>query len=178
MHGYQLIQEISRRSGGGWRPSPGSVYPTLQQLEDEGLVHAEEREGKRVYSLTGDGRAFADEHADEFATLWDGYQPNDDDAELGDLVFGVAGAFVHVMKTGSDRQIAAARRVLARTRADLYRILADDAGGPAASSATSATSTAGPEVDEGDNGETGRSDTDPAESGEGDHDGDGSGGRP
>jgi DNA-binding PadR family transcriptional regulator len=176
MHGYQLIQEISRRSAGGWRPSPGSVYPTLQQLEDEGLVRAEEREGKRVYSLTADGRAFADERADEFATLWDGYQPSDGDAELGDLVFGVATAFVHVMRTGSERQVAAARRVLARTRADLYRILGEDAagrGGPAPMSDQE------PEVDEGDNGDTGRSDADAAEPGDdGEQDGDGSGGRP
>lgn len=133
MHGYQLIQEISRRSAGAWKPSPGSVYPTLQQLEDEGLVHAQERDGKRVYALTDEGRAFADERAAEFASMWDGYQPNDDDAALGDLVFGVAAAFVHVMRTGSDRQIAAARGVLARTRADLYKILGDDAesGDPA-----------------------------------------------
>ena len=109
MHGYQLIQEISGRSAGAWKPSPGSVYPTLQQLEDEGLVHAEEREGKRVYALTDAGRSLADERAEEFASMWDAYQPNDDDAALGDLVFGVASAFVHVMRTGSDRQIAAAR---------------------------------------------------------------------
>ncbi|HEY7816109.1 MAG TPA: PadR family transcriptional regulator, partial [Nakamurella sp.] len=75
MHGYQVIQEISRRSAGAWKPSPGSVYPTLQQLEDEGLVHAEDRDGKRVYSLTADGRTFADQRAQEFATMWDAYQP-------------------------------------------------------------------------------------------------------
>jgi DNA-binding PadR family transcriptional regulator len=152
MHGYQLIQEISRRSAGAWKPSPGSVYPTLQQLEDEGLVHAEERDGKRVYSLTEDGRALADERADEFASMWDGYQPNDDDAALGDLIFGVASAFVHVMRTGSDRQIAAARKVLARTRADLYKILGDDAEG----------GSQGAHADEGDNEGTGGPGSDPA----------------
>ena len=109
MHGYQVIQEISRRSAGAWKPSPGSVYPTLQQLEDEGLVHAEDRDGKRVYSLTADGRTFVDQRAQEFATMWDAYQPDDNDTALGDLVFGVASAFVHVMRTGSDRQIAAAQ---------------------------------------------------------------------
>ncbi len=57
MHGYQIIQEIGRRSGGAWKPSPGSVYPTLQQLEDEGLVRADEQEGRRVYRLTDAGRA-------------------------------------------------------------------------------------------------------------------------
>src|ERR1700731_1843201 len=60
MHGYQIIQELTERSGGAWRPSPGSVYPTLQQLEDEGLVRAVQTEaGRRVHELTEAGRAEA-----------------------------------------------------------------------------------------------------------------------
>ncbi|NIA26319.1 MAG: PadR family transcriptional regulator, partial [Gammaproteobacteria bacterium] len=55
MHGYQIIQEISQRTDGVWNPSPGSVYPTLQQLEDEGLVRSDQRDGKNVFSLTDDG---------------------------------------------------------------------------------------------------------------------------
>lgn len=180
MHGYQVIQEISRRSAGAWKPSPGSVYPTLQQLEDEGLVHAEERDGKRVYSLTADGRTFADERAHEFATMWDAYQPDDNDAALGDLVFGVASAFVHVMRTGTDRQIAAARAVLARTRADLYKILGDDQephsapgdnGGQSDNDA--ATDPVARDDDEGPVEDDGPADHD----GSADHDGDGSGER-
>lgn len=126
MHGYQIIQEISRRSGGAWKPSPGSVYPTLQQLEDEGLVRADEQEGRRVYRLTEDGERLAAERADEFASLWEGFAPSADDTQLGDLVFQVGAAFVHVMRTGSAEQIAEARKVLARTRTDLYRILGAD----------------------------------------------------
>src|SRR5437870_6495489 len=57
MHGYQVIQELEERSGGRWRPSAGSVYPTLQQLEDEGLVRSSEVDGRRVYSLTDEGRS-------------------------------------------------------------------------------------------------------------------------
>src|SRR5437762_625640 len=57
MHGYQVIQELEAQSGGRWRPSAGSVYPTLQQLEDEGLVRSEEVDGRRTYSLTDAGRA-------------------------------------------------------------------------------------------------------------------------
>ena len=60
MHGYQIITELSDRSGGDWRPSAGSVYPTLQQLTDEGLVRDEEREGRRVYELTESGRLEAE----------------------------------------------------------------------------------------------------------------------
>ncbi len=63
MHGYQIITELSDRSGGDWRPSAGSVYPTLQQLTDEGLVRDEERDGRRVYELTESGRAEASEVA-------------------------------------------------------------------------------------------------------------------
>ncbi len=125
MHGYQMIQEISRRSGGSWKPSPGSVYPTLQQLEDEGLVHATEQEGRRVYHLTDDGEQLARERADEFAGLWEGVAPSEDDTQLGDLVFQVGAAFVHVARTGSPEQLSEARKVLMRTRADLYRILGD-----------------------------------------------------
>ena len=55
MHGYQIITELTERSGGVWRPSPGSVYPTLQVMEDQGLVTADKSEGRRVFSLTAEG---------------------------------------------------------------------------------------------------------------------------
>ncbi|MGS0687803.1 PadR family transcriptional regulator [Nakamurella sp. GG22] len=129
MHGYQIIQEIGKRSGGAWKPSPGSVYPTLQQLEDEGLVRAQEQDGRRVYGLTDDGRRVAAERAEEFASLWEGVAPSNDDTQLGDLIFQVGAAFVHVARTGSPEQMAEARKVLARTRADLYRILGEDPDG-------------------------------------------------
>ena len=129
MHGYQIIQEIDRRSGGSWKPSPGSVYPTLQQLEDEGLVRAEEQEGRRVYRLTEEGQRVAADRAEEFATLWEGVAPSEDDTQLGDLIFQVGAAFVHVARTGTPEQMAEARKVLARTRADLNRILGDQDGG-------------------------------------------------
>jgi len=128
MHGYQIIQEISQRSGGSWKPSPGSVYPTLQQLEDEGLVRAQEQDGRRVYRLTEEGQRIAADRAEEFASLWEGVAPSEDDTQLGDLVFQVGAAFVHVARTGSPEQMAEARKVLARTRADLYRILGDHEG--------------------------------------------------
>jgi DNA-binding PadR family transcriptional regulator len=126
MHGYQIIQEIGRRSNGAWKASPGSVYPTLQQLEDEGLVRAQEQEGRRVYHLTEEGEALAADRAEEFASLWDAFAPTEDDTQIGDLVFQVGSAFVHVMRTGSAEQISEARKVLARTKADLYRILGNN----------------------------------------------------
>src|SRR5258708_10997912 len=72
MNGYQIIQEISERSGGVWRASPGSIYPALQQMEDEGLITAEAGEGgRRAYQLTEDGRAYAAAHPDELRAPWD-----------------------------------------------------------------------------------------------------------
>jgi DNA-binding PadR family transcriptional regulator len=128
MHGYQIIQEIGQRSGGSWKPSPGSVYPTLQQLEDEGLVRAQEQDGRRVYRLTEEGQRVATERAEEFANLWQGVAPSEDDTQLGDLIFQVGAAFVHVARTGTPEQMAQARKVLATTRAELYKILGDQDG--------------------------------------------------
>ena len=67
MHGYQIIREIEERSGGSWKPSAGSVYPTLQLLADEGLITAEESNGRKTYALTDEGREVA---ASEGATPW------------------------------------------------------------------------------------------------------------
>jgi DNA-binding PadR family transcriptional regulator len=129
MHGYQMIQEIGRRSGGSWKPSPGSVYPTLQQLEDEGLVRADELDGRRIFRLTDEGERLVADRAEEFADLWQGVAPSENDTQLGELVFQVASAFVHVAKTGSPEQLAEARKVLGRTKSDLYRILGADVTG-------------------------------------------------
>ena len=68
-NGYQLIQEIAGRTSGVWRPSAGSVYPALQQLEDEGLIAPEGEGRRRMYALTDAGRAYAEEHADELQRL-------------------------------------------------------------------------------------------------------------
>ena len=71
MNGYQIIQEVAERSGGAWKPSPGSIYPTLQQLEDEGLVTADAATGRRTFTLTDEGRAYVAEHADEVSAPWE-----------------------------------------------------------------------------------------------------------
>src|SRR6266540_3003633 len=70
-NGYQIMQEIEQRSGGVWRPSPGSVYPALAQLEDEGLVRLEERDGRRTYVLTDGGRAYVDDRRDDLVAPWE-----------------------------------------------------------------------------------------------------------
>ncbi len=128
MHGYQLIQEISGRSEGLWRPSPGSVYPALQQLEDEGLVRIEQSEGRKVAHLTAEGRDYVQEHREELGSPWETARENygDDLLELRDLIGQVATATVQVMQAGTDSQIAEARRLLTDVRRQLYRVLAGD----------------------------------------------------
>ena len=108
MHGYQMIQEITERSGGRWAPSPGSVYPTLQALEDEGLVVATKSEGKRVYELTDAGRAQLDELGERAQAPWDLGDGDPVGArDLAEQMAQLAGAFKQVMHhgiAGPDRQ--------------------------------------------------------------------------
>lgn len=128
-NGYQIIQEIGERSGGVWRPSPGSVYPALQQLEDEGLIQAETPEGgRRRYTLTEEGRAYVAAHPDEVSAPWDvvARSVGDDAIELRSLIGQVAMAAVQVQQVGNDAQVTQAHTILTDARRSLYRILAAD----------------------------------------------------
>jgi DNA-binding PadR family transcriptional regulator len=126
-NGYQIIQEIAERSGGFWKPSPGSIYPTLQQLEDEGLVRADEQGGRRVFHLTDAGRAYVQAHPDEVSAPWQAMTPpaDEDEHDLKPLIGQAAAALWQILATGSADQQARARQVLAETRRKLYGILAD-----------------------------------------------------
>jgi DNA-binding PadR family transcriptional regulator len=129
MNGYQIIQEITDRSGGVWRPSPGSVYPALQQLEDEGLIRAQAGDGgRRAYQLTDEGQQYASAHADELRAPWDVVAGGAGGAaiEMRRLVGQVTMAAIQVVSAGTDAQAAQARQLLADTRKALYRILASD----------------------------------------------------
>jgi len=129
-NGYQLIQEIAGRTSGVWRPSAGSVYPALQQLEDEGLIAPEGEGRRRMYSLTDAGRAYAQEHADELSASWDAAAGMTDEAavEFHDLIRQVMMAVMEVRRAGSADQLAQARAVLTQARRSLYLILAEDGG--------------------------------------------------
>jgi len=126
MHGYQIMQEISDRTDGLWRPSPGSVYPTLQQLEDEGLVKAEQSDGKNIFELTEDGRAMVE--SAEGAPPWERFGSEDADGfvSLRETGFQVGAAVMQVARAGSDRQITKAREILEDTRRKIYQILAEE----------------------------------------------------
>jgi DNA-binding PadR family transcriptional regulator len=137
MNGYQLIQQISERSGGAWKPSPGSVYPTVQQLEDEGLVEGREVEGRRLLRLTDAGRAYVEENAEEMAATWRAFEePGEEGPESGPrdqrsgtelmpIVGQVMGAMWQIVTTGTSQQRAEAAEILTETRRKLYQLLAD-----------------------------------------------------
>ena len=124
-HGYEIIREIEERSGGSWKPSAGSVYPTLQLLADEGLISAEESNGRKIYSLTEAGRAVAgDEHTSPFDSA--------DSAHGGRYTalpkagVELAQAAAQVNRSGSAAQVDEAVVVLDEARRRLYSILAQD----------------------------------------------------
>jgi DNA-binding PadR family transcriptional regulator len=126
-NGYQLIQEISGRTSGVWRPSAGSVYPALQQLEDEGLIAPQGEGRRRMFELTDAGRAYAQDHEDELNASWDAAAGMTDEAaiEFHDLIRQVMMAVMEVRRAGSADQLAQARSVLAQARRSLYLILAE-----------------------------------------------------
>ncbi len=126
-NGYQIMQEVEERSEGVWRPSPGSVYPALAQLEDEGLIRLQESDGRKLFALTDEGRAHVEQRDADSPAPWEQMSGDMSSAghELGKLMREVAYAFTQVMRTGSEAQWAKAREVLATARRDLYRILAD-----------------------------------------------------
>jgi DNA-binding PadR family transcriptional regulator len=129
MNGYQIIQQISERSGGLWRPSPGSVYPALAQLEDENLVVLQATAGeRRAYALTDAGREYVAGHADELKAPWSAVSGDAANAaaDMRALVRQVHVAAFGVLSAGTESQMAQARKILAQTRRSLYRILAED----------------------------------------------------
>lgn len=125
-HGYELIQEITERSQGFWTPSPGSVYPTLQALEDEGLVTLDAVDGRRTASLTDAGRAYVTEHAEQLGQPWAAQADAGPALALRRELQAARDAVGQVMRVGTPAQQTAAAATLAATRKELYRILADD----------------------------------------------------
>ena len=127
-NGYGLMQEIESRSEGVWRPSPGSVYPALAQLEDEGLVAAEEAEGRKAFALTDAGREYVEANREKLGEPWAdlGREVGEDRLALRGLIGQLAAAAIQVSQAGSDAQVEQARKLLVDARKALYRLLADE----------------------------------------------------
>jgi DNA-binding PadR family transcriptional regulator len=126
-NGYQLMEEIESRSGGAWRPSPGSVYPALAQLEDEGLIRADEGAGRRSFELTEEGRTYVADNREALGSPWDeaGEDVPSHFVELRTLIGQLGMATLQVVQSGDEAQIAEAKQVLSDARKALYRILAE-----------------------------------------------------
>lgn len=123
-HGYEIIRRLEERSSGVWRPSPGSVYPTLQLLTDEGAVTATDVDAKRVYELTEAGRVEAEARKDE-PTPWSG-EAAQGEVALGDAIRQLMGAFSQVARTGNADQVERATAAIRQARQAIYQILAED----------------------------------------------------
>jgi DNA-binding PadR family transcriptional regulator len=140
VNGYQVIQQITEKSGGAWRPSPGSVYPTIQQLEDEGLVETDDERGRRALRLTAEGSTYCAENSDELAAVWTPFQAAEsawsgEHADIKAEIPQVMSAIWQIVTQGDETQRRAAVEVLVDARRRLYGILAD---GPAADEADEA----------------------------------------
>lgn len=137
MHGYQLIQAIIERTDGAWKPSPGAIYPTIAQLEDEGLVSITADGGRKVVTMTDAGRDYLEQNqaaiGDPFAEM---HERGNGDLrnELGQLY----AAMRTVSQTGSREQVVAAQQVMAEARRALYLILADAPVRPTAANESAA----------------------------------------
>lgn len=139
--GYEIIREGRERSGGAWRPSPGSVYPMLQQLQDEGLVRPSGTAGegrRRPFELTEDGRGYVESHAEELRPPWEAVEEEGEESFPGlrGLTFQVITATMQVAQAGTPDQVERAERILADTRRALYRVLAEEDEAPADESGT------------------------------------------
>lgn len=138
LNGYQVIQQIAERTDGAWRPSPGSVYPTISQLEDEGLIEGDDERGRRTLRLSDAGRDYLATHQDEVAGVWapfdtEGRRLREEDgsadyASLKPELGRVMNAVWQIISTGTDEQRRAAIGVLVEARRGLYGILADHPG--------------------------------------------------
>jgi DNA-binding PadR family transcriptional regulator len=126
MHGYQIIQELANRSGGAWNPGPGSVYPTLQAMEDQDLVTSTMDGSKRVFSLTETGRKAAESRESSARSPWDDMaDASGPRIELRQAMHGLMAAASQIERTGTDEQIAKATEHVDQARKGIYLLLAE-----------------------------------------------------
>jgi DNA-binding PadR family transcriptional regulator len=145
-HGYQLMQAIAERTGGAWQPSPGAVYPTISQLEDEGLVTVTADGGRRLVTITEAGQAYLAKNRETLGDPFAAFTARSGRAGGGvDLLGAVqelSGAVWQVAQAGDADQAAAAHKVLTDARRALYLLLAGESV-PTGEATTNETSTAG-----------------------------------
>ena len=132
MHGYQLMQAIAERSGGRWAPSPGAIYPTISQLEDEGLVTVTAESGRKLVTLTDAGRQHLAARQQAGADPFAGFSAAGPGADLRGTLEQLHGAVRQIARTGTEAQLTVAVGILGDARRALYLLLAEGPGVPAA----------------------------------------------
>ncbi|MBG0568989.1 PadR family transcriptional regulator [Actinoplanes aureus] len=130
MHGYQLMHAIAHRTGGRWQPSPGAIYPTISQLEDEGLVSVTASAGRKLATLTAAGREHISENSGTWSDPFTAFPERSGSTDLRPLLEQVHDAARQVGRTGTEAQVTAAARILADTRKALYLLLAEGPDAP------------------------------------------------
>jgi DNA-binding PadR family transcriptional regulator len=130
MHGYQLMQAIAERSGGRWTPSPGAIYPTINQLEDEGLVVVTADAGRKLVTLTDAGREHIEARRESASDPFAGMTESVPGTDLRGLLEQLHMAARQVGRTANDTQLAAAGAILAEARRALYLLLAEGPDSP------------------------------------------------
>ncbi len=127
MHGYEMIKEIEARTEGAWAPSAGSIYPTLQLLEDEGLISGQEIDGKRRFTLTDTGTSEQQSRAGE-ETPWDAVRAEADPEQihLREAVHKLHHSIGQVFHAADEAQQRRVRELLDETRRRIYAILAEE----------------------------------------------------
>jgi DNA-binding PadR family transcriptional regulator len=125
MHGYQLMQAIAERSGGRWTPSPGAIYPAINQLEDEGLVTVTAESGRKVVALTDAGREHVAAHAEPSTDPFADFDDSRSVPDLRALFSQLHAATRQVGRNGTEAQVKAAAVILSDARRALYLLLAD-----------------------------------------------------
>jgi DNA-binding PadR family transcriptional regulator len=131
MHGYQLMQAIADRSGGRWTPSPGAIYPTISQLEDEGLVTVTAESGRKLVTLTDAGRQHLTERQAACADPFAGFRAAGPGVDLRGVLEQLHGAVRQIARTGTEAQLTAAVAILGDARRALYLLLAEGPEAPA-----------------------------------------------
>lgn len=125
MHGYQLMQAIAERTSDRWTPSPGAVYPTINQLEDEGLVRVTADAGRKLVTLTDAGRQQLAQQRDTWGDPFAAFNATAAGPDLRQLVHEVHQATRQIGRAGTEVQRDAAAKILTDARRALYLLLAD-----------------------------------------------------
>jgi DNA-binding PadR family transcriptional regulator len=137
-HGYEIVKVIEERSGGQYIPSPGTVYPTMQSLQEEGFVSAEQDGDRRVFSLTEAGKAELEAHATELEGFWARFEAQSVaqasrhevvflEEELESLRRTIWGGLSEAINRGDQETIRRVREALVRCRDDVRGIISGSA---------------------------------------------------